>query len=89
MSFAHLHVHTAYSLLDGEGTIPKIIDRAKSLGQTAHAGQPRQGTRQYIRFKLYSVVVDSRHARRFRVAANSIKAATIGSMFEQERKRNT
>lgn len=37
MSFAHLHVHTAYSLLDGEGTIPKIIDRAKSLGQTAMA----------------------------------------------------
>lgn len=37
MSFAHLHVHTAYSLLDGEGTIPKIIDRAKSLGQSAIA----------------------------------------------------
>lgn len=37
MSFAHLHVHTAYSLLDGEGTIPKIIDRAKALGQTAMA----------------------------------------------------
>ena len=43
---------------------------------------------QYICFKLYPVVVDSRHARRFRVAANTIKAATIGGMFEQKRKRN-
>ncbi|MEG2670371.1 MAG: PHP domain-containing protein, partial [Oscillospiraceae bacterium] len=37
MSFAHLHTHTAYSLLDGEGTIKKIVDRAKELGQTAMA----------------------------------------------------
>lgn len=37
MSFVHLHTHTAYSLLDGEGTIPKLIDRAKELGQTAMA----------------------------------------------------
>ncbi len=37
MDFAHLHTHTAYSLLDGQGTIPKILDRAKELGQTAMA----------------------------------------------------
>ena len=37
MSFVHLHMHTAYSLLDGEGTIPKLIERAKELGQTAMA----------------------------------------------------
>ena len=37
MAFAHLHTHTAFSLLDGEGTIPKILDRAKELGQTAMA----------------------------------------------------
>ena len=37
MSFVHLHTHTIYSLLDGEGTIPKILDRAKELGQTAMA----------------------------------------------------
>lgn len=37
MSFAHLHTHTAYSLLDGEGTISKLIERAKELGQTAMA----------------------------------------------------
>ncbi len=37
MAFAHLHTHTAYSLLDGEGTIKKILDRAKELGQTAMA----------------------------------------------------
>ncbi len=37
MSFVHLHTHTAYSLLDGEGTIKKILDRAKEAGQTAMA----------------------------------------------------
>lgn len=37
MAFVHLHTHTAYSLLDGEGTIPKLIQRAKDLGQTALA----------------------------------------------------
>ena len=37
MAFAHLHTHTAYSLLDGEGTIQKLVDRAKELGQTAMA----------------------------------------------------
>ena len=37
MSFVHLHTHTAYSLLDGEGTIAKLIERAKELGQTAMA----------------------------------------------------
>ncbi len=37
MAFAHLHTHTAYSLLDGEGTVKKILDKAKELGQTAMA----------------------------------------------------
>ncbi|WBW99736.1 DNA polymerase III subunit alpha [Oceanirhabdus sp. W0125-5] len=30
--FAHLHVHTGYSLLDGSGKIKDIISRAKELG---------------------------------------------------------
>ncbi len=37
MAFAHLHTHTAYSLLDGEGTIEKLIKRASGLGQTSMA----------------------------------------------------
>lgn len=35
MSFAHLHVHTEYSLLDGLSKIPKLFERAKSFGQPA------------------------------------------------------
>ena len=30
--FAHLHLHTAYSLLDGASHIPTLLDRAKELG---------------------------------------------------------
>src|SRR3990170_702126 len=33
--FAHLHLHTEYSLLDGLSRIPLLMDRAKELGQEA------------------------------------------------------
>ncbi len=36
-NFVHLHTHSSYSLLDGQGTVKKILDRAKELGQTAMA----------------------------------------------------
>ena len=37
MSFAHLHVHTEYSLLDGTCRISRLVQRAKELGQSALA----------------------------------------------------
>ena len=37
MSFAHLHLHTEYSLLDGACRIDRLMDRVKELGQTAVA----------------------------------------------------
>ncbi|MDR2647177.1 MAG: DNA polymerase III subunit alpha [Oscillospiraceae bacterium] len=37
MPFAHLHLHTEYSLLDGACRIGGLFDRAKELGQTAVA----------------------------------------------------
>ena len=37
MGFVHLHVHTEYSLLDGACRINRLMDRVKSLGQTAVA----------------------------------------------------
>lgn len=36
-NFAHLHVHTEYSLLDGVSRIPALVARAKELGQSAIA----------------------------------------------------
>lgn len=35
--FAHLHVHTEYSLLDGAARISDLVQRAKDLGMTALA----------------------------------------------------
>jgi DNA polymerase-3 subunit alpha len=35
--FAHLHVHTEFSLLDGFSRIPRLLDRAKEMGQQAMA----------------------------------------------------
>ncbi len=37
MSFAHLHVHTEYSLLDGFSNIKKLIARGKELGMSSMA----------------------------------------------------
>ena len=37
MSFAHLHVHTEYSLLDGSNKINEYVSRVKELGMTAAA----------------------------------------------------
>ncbi|MDD4689538.1 MAG: DNA polymerase III subunit alpha [Eubacteriales bacterium] len=37
MAFVHLHTHSVYSLLDGAGTIDRLVSRAKELGQTALA----------------------------------------------------
>ncbi len=37
MSFAHLHVHTQYSLLDGSNKITEYVKRMQELGMTAGA----------------------------------------------------
>ena len=37
MSFAHLHVHTEYSLLDGSNKIKECISRVKELGMDSVA----------------------------------------------------
>ena len=37
MSFCHLHTHTEYSLLDGEGSIKKLVARVKELGMDSCA----------------------------------------------------
>jgi len=37
MSFVHLHVHSAYSVLDGFGSPSALVKRAKELGMPAIA----------------------------------------------------
>jgi len=37
MSFAHLHVHTEYSLLDGFSNVNKLVQRAKEMGMNSLA----------------------------------------------------
>lgn len=37
MAFTHLHIHTQYSLLDGDCVIDRLIDHVKELGQTSVA----------------------------------------------------
>ena len=37
MRFAHLHVHTEYSLLDGSKKITEYVNRVKELGMDSSA----------------------------------------------------
>ena len=37
MNFAHLHVHTEYSLLDGSNKIKEYVQRVKELGMNSAA----------------------------------------------------
>ena len=37
MNFAHLHVHTEYSLLDGSNKIKEYVSRVKELGMNSAA----------------------------------------------------
>lgn len=37
MAFAHLHVHTEYSLLDGSNKIKEYVKRVKELGMDSAA----------------------------------------------------
>ena len=51
MSFAHLHVHTEYSLLDGSNKIKEYVARVKELGMnsaaiTDHGDQDGDGDEQ-------------------------------------------
>ena len=46
MAFAHLHVHTEYSLLDGACRIRDLPKLVKELGQTAVR---HHGPRRYVR----------------------------------------
>ena len=40
MSFAHLHVHTEYSLLDGSNKIKEYVARVKELGHRRSGQHP-------------------------------------------------
>ncbi|MFQ8600258.1 MAG: PHP domain-containing protein [Oscillospiraceae bacterium] len=45
MAFAHLHLHTEYSLLDGACRIEKLMERVKELGQEARRHRPWRDVR--------------------------------------------
>ena len=63
MAFTHLHVHTAYSLLDGASRIKDLFSRAKEMGQKAIAITDHgvmYGAMEFYRMRDYKedVVID-------------------------------
>ena len=49
MAFAHLHVHTEYSLLDGSNKIKEYAERVKELGISAELLLREDGSVKLIR----------------------------------------
>ena len=78
MAFAHLHVHTEYSLLDGSNKITEYVARVKELGMTA-AAITDHGV-------MYGVIDFYRAARK--VGINPILGCEVyvapGSRFDRE-----
>jgi len=70
MAFAHLHVHTEYSLLDGSNKIQEYVARVKELGMTA-AAITDHGV-------MYGVIFTRRQTRR-----GSIQSSAVRSMSRQ------
>ena len=53
-NFNHLHVHSEYSLLDGKSSVIELLDKAKSLGQTAMALTEHGSTSGLWEFQKYA-----------------------------------
>lgn len=71
MAFAHLHVHTEYSLLDGSNKIQEYVARVKELGMTA-AAITDHGV-------MYGVIDFTRRQTR----RGSIRSSAVRSMSRQ------
>ena len=71
MAFAHLHVHTEYSLLDGSNKIQEYVARVKELGMTA-AAITDHGV-------MYGVSIFTRRQTR----RGSIRSSAVRSMSRQ------
>ena len=81
MSFAHLHVHSHYSILEGLGTPQRYVKRAQKLGQEALALTDHGNIYGAIEFykkakkaDIHPVIgcefwmaIDSRHDRRAKI----------------------
>ena len=53
MSFVHLHVHTQYSILDGQASIENLFNRAEELGMPALASEISTGALP-LSFRIFS-----------------------------------
>lgn len=51
MAFAHLHVHTEHSFLDGAATIPDLVERVLEVGQSAVAITDHGEVSGHLRFQ--------------------------------------
>ena len=59
--FVHLHVHTQYSILDGQASIPRLVDKAmadgmKGIAVTDHGDM--FGIKEFCRVSLDNFLVE-------------------------------
>lgn len=95
-SFAHLHLHTQYSLLDGANKIPQILEKARNLGQPAialtdhgnlhgavefYSAAKKLEIKPIIGCELY-VAPESRHERKQQKGGHSFHLTALASTME-------
>ncbi len=94
--FVHLHVHTEYSLLDGLCKIPALVEKVKSLGQTAvgltdhgamygalhfYNGCRAQEIKPIIGCELY-VAKKSRHDKQVKMGSDQFHLTVLAENYE-------
>ena len=79
--FVHLHVHTQYSLLDGQASIPKLVDKAiadgmRGIAITDHGNM--FGVKEF-----WNYIKKKNGARRDKIKALNAEIETLQAELEQ------
>ena len=79
--FVHLHVHTQYSLLDGQASIPKLVDKAiadgmRGIAITDHGNM--FGVKEF-----WNYIKKKNGARRDKIKALNTEIETLQAELEQ------
>ena len=81
MAFAHLHVHTEYSLLDGSNKIKECVARVKELGMNSVAITDHG--------VMYGVIDFYRAAKADRDSSGSWKRGLCGTGLQIQQRAGT
>ena len=86
--FIHLHVHTQYSILDGQASIPKLVDKAIKNGMKGMAVTDHGNMFGIKEFFNYCNKVNGKHRGMVNDAKKMIEEIKAGTLNRLDRDGN-